>query len=74
MKGQLQIMRTWQAAVLLVFVVLFTTCMARAQLVSGNITGTVTDPQGARVPGARVHITNQSTGLSQDVVTNEAGI
>jgi hypothetical protein len=48
--------------------------MARAQLVSGTIVGTVTDAGGARVAGAKVHITNQSTRLAHDVTTNDSGI
>ncbi|HEY9137570.1 MAG TPA: carboxypeptidase regulatory-like domain-containing protein [Terriglobus sp.] len=44
-----------------------------AQLVRGTIVGTVTDAAGSRVAGAKIHITNQSTGLSQDLVTNDSG-
>ncbi len=39
----------------------------------GYILGTVTDQQGAVVPGAKVVITWPSTGLSQTLATNRAG-
>lgn len=58
---------------LLALVTLFGTCIASAQLVRGNITGTVTDGTGGRLSGAKVHITNQNTGVSQDLVTNGVG-
>lgn len=59
-----------------ILVVLFAglwTVGAQAQLVTGTIAGTVTDSAGARVIGANVHITNQSTGLERDVTTNDSG-
>ncbi len=47
--------------------------LASAQQDVGYILGTVTDPTGAALPGANVTITWQSTGLTQTVVTNQAG-
>jgi hypothetical protein len=44
-----------------------------AQLNRGVIEGTVTDPQGAVVPGVRVTVTNLETGVSQFLKTNSAG-
>ena len=44
-----------------------------AQRDLGTITGTITDPQGAGVPGARVVIVEDATRLSYTVVTNEVG-
>ena len=41
---------------------------------SGEIRGTVTDPSGAVVPGVTVAILNTQTGVTTDVVTNDAGI
>ena len=47
---------------------------ARAQSGSATLQGAVTDPTGAVVPNARVHITAQSTGVSREVVSNSNGI
>jgi hypothetical protein len=38
-----------------------------------TITGTVKDPSGATVPGAKVAVENEGTGVSRAVVTNDAG-
>jgi len=46
---------------------------ANAQAVSGNIIGTITDPQGAAVVGANVTITDQNKGTTQTTTTNESG-
>lgn len=47
--------------------------IAQAQQDVGFIVGTVTDQNGANLPGARVHITNQNNGLAADVVTDGNG-
>src|SRR5215510_14977684 len=39
----------------------------------GNITGTVRDPQGAAVPKVEITITDEKTGTSRTVVTNDDG-
>lgn len=46
---------------------------AQAQQDVGFIVGNVTDQNGAVVPSAKVHITNQNNGLSVDLVTNGNG-
>ena len=46
---------------------------ARAQVLYGSIVGTVTDAQGAHVPGATVTIVNKETNLTRDTVTNAEG-
>jgi len=52
---------------------LLCTTIAFAQRDLGTVTGTVTDPQGAAVPNAKVTITNEAAGVSYDTVTNDAG-
>ncbi|MGA3025447.1 MAG: TonB-dependent receptor [Bryobacteraceae bacterium] len=47
---------------------------ATAQFLYGTLTGNITDPTGAVVPGAKVEAVNVSTGVAQSTVTNEAGI
>lgn len=44
-----------------------------AALDRGAIRGTVTDPQGAVVPGATVNVRNVETGVEAHLVTNHAG-
>ncbi len=46
---------------------------ASAQKTSGTITGTVTDPSGAVVPGATVSVVNERTGAAREAATNEEG-
>jgi len=45
-----------------------------AQIRSATITGAVTDPTKAVVPGATVIVTNQDTNSRSELVTNEAGL
>ncbi len=52
---------------------LFACAGVMAQVQNGVFTGTVTDPQGAALAGAAVTITNQDTGYSSAVKTNESG-
>ena len=53
--------------------VMFSTVFALAQRDLGTITGTVTDPTGAVVPGASITITEDATGQSYKVQTSAAG-
>src|SRR5215813_3243000 len=43
------------------------------QATNGVISGTVTDPSGAALPGATVQVKNVSTGVVRTVTTNEVG-
>ncbi len=44
-----------------------------AQSTAGNLSGTVTDPSGAAVPGATVTIANPVSGLSRTITSDSAG-
>src|SRR5258708_30047824 len=44
------------------------------QVVKGSISGFVTDPQNAVVPGATVTATNTETGVAYTTTTDSAGI
>src|SRR2546427_10301172 len=46
---------------------------SRAQAVYGSIFGTVTDPQGARVVGAIVTVTDLTKNVTTSGQTNESG-
>src|SRR5215469_9099138 len=46
---------------------------SQATISTGSIAGTVTDPSGAVVEGAKVVITNINTGRTIELITNSAG-
>src|SRR5438309_7806884 len=46
---------------------------ASAQAVFGSIFGTVTDPQGAAVAGAKVTVTSVRKGTTEQTTTNDSG-
>ena len=46
---------------------------AYAQVSGANLSGTITDPSGAAIAGAKVAITNKATGVTHDAVTDSAG-
>jgi Carboxypeptidase regulatory-like domain/TonB dependent receptor len=55
------------------FLILAASGVAWSQTVQGVITGTITDPAGATVPGATVTITNAGTNVSQTTSTGSDG-
>src|SRR5579859_1590863 len=46
---------------------------AQSTISTGTVVGTVTDPQGAVVDGARISITNVATGQTVSVTSNGTG-
>jgi hypothetical protein len=50
----------------------FSVCRLYAQTF-GEVTGRVTDPSGAVIPGASITLTNVNTNAARNVVTTEAG-
>jgi hypothetical protein len=59
-------------ATLLVFLALVVS--AWAQVTTGRLEGTVTDPQGAAVPGAQIKVINAETGQLFEAVADEKGL
>ena len=56
-------------------IVLALTCVvsSQAQVTTGNLHGTVIDPNGAAVPSAKVTLTNKATNTSSTTQTSEEG-
>src|ERR1043165_9994759 len=49
------------------------TASSRAQDTNASLSGTVTDPSGAAIPGARLTLTNEATGFQSNFVSDESG-
>jgi Carboxypeptidase regulatory-like domain/TonB dependent receptor len=47
--------------------------MSRAQVSSGTISGTVKDSTGAVIPGTKVEVVNEETGISRTIESDEGG-
>jgi len=58
---------------LLLLVALMFVCAPAAFSQTAQVTGQVSDPQGAVVPGTKVIAINSGTGLKRETVTNEDG-
>jgi hypothetical protein len=67
--------RFWFAFILCICFTTFSLLPAGAQstIATGSIQGTVTDPNGAVVPGASVTITNKSTGQTSKLTSSGGG-
>lgn len=61
-----------QHVAILAFAVITASCIY-AQSGNATLQGTITDPNGALVPGARIHITSNLTGVTRDLDTNNDG-
>lgn len=53
---------------------LLISCSALGQTITGSITGTVSDPSGAAVVGAKVTAINVETGIETPTTTNSDGV
>src|SRR4051794_19565101 len=58
---------------LAVVMVLFAGSAIVAQTATGSINGSVTDPSGAAIAGAKVTLVNTNTNESRNVITNGLG-
>ena len=54
--------------------ILLLSSTAQAQVLYGSLTGNVTDPSGAAVPGATVEALNVSTGVTRQTTSDERGV
>ncbi len=64
----------WISIVAVLCLGLFLPVASPAQVSGGSITGTLTDPTGAVVPGAKVTIVNRGTGIGQTLTTTSTGL
>src|SRR6185369_5480231 len=71
--GDMSRQRSLVALTIVAFLVLASSISAFGQAVYGSIIGTVTDPQGAAVSGAKVTVTNVRKGTVDTATTNESG-
>jgi outer membrane receptor protein involved in Fe transport len=63
----------WVAAVTLSLLLCGLSIPTSGQAVFGSVIGTITDPTGAEVAGAKVTITSQTKGTSVEAATNASG-
>lgn len=63
----------WGCVAVLLLVLGFTASNSSGQAVFGSIIGTVTDPQGNAVAGAKVTVTSATKNTSSDTTTNDSG-
>lgn len=63
----------WVALVVFCFCFNLCTYTANGQAVYGSIIGTVTDQQGNAVSGAKITVTSNTKGTSDEAVTNDTG-
>src|SRR5215813_14493518 len=59
--------------IITLFVALLSAVALQAQTATGEVNGTVTDPNGAAVPGAMVKLINQATKGEAEATTNQSG-
>ena len=65
--------RLWRGFAFTLTLSLWLAAPAAAQTETGRITGAVTDPTGAVLPGATVSARSSGTGATRNVVSDEAG-
>ncbi len=65
---------SWQVISLVLVSLCWLAASASAQVSTGTLTGLVTDPSGAIIPGATVTATNDGTGVAVVRPTNSEGL
>jgi hypothetical protein len=64
----------FSVAVAAILLLISTGLLAQSTVSTGSIVGTVTDPSGAVVSGAKVTVSNTATGQTIDLTSNSAGV
>jgi Carboxypeptidase regulatory-like domain len=72
-EGPMRSASCWILILLLCLVAHVSAPPAHAQLPTGEISGTVTDPSGAAVPGAKIDIVNQATSETRTTNATSSG-
>src|SRR5262245_4377316 len=67
-------MKYMNKSLMVAITLLLFTASALAQTSRGTVSGIVSDPTGAVVPGATVTLTNDQTGVSRTTNTNGEGV
>src|SRR5947207_15326341 len=62
-----------RTAIITLLLTLVSAVALQAQTATGEVNGTVTDPNGAAVPGAMVKLINQATKGETEATTNQSG-
>jgi hypothetical protein len=62
-----------KSAILIMLALVFT-CAATAQVATGSLAGTVTDPTGAGIPAVKVTATNAASGARIETISSDAGL
>lgn len=60
-------------ALILFVLILVQQALVARQSTTATITGTVSDPSGAVLPGVNIQVVNEGTALTRSTVTNESG-
>ncbi len=58
---------------IILMTIAFQLAFAQTQAINGSMRGRITDPAGSAVPSATVSVTNDATGYTRDVPTNDQG-
>jgi len=66
-------MKFLRATVSLLFCLAVLGLAVSAQTSTGGVNGTITDPNGAAVPGSTVRLVNQATNIEARAATSESG-
>ncbi|HJZ82365.1 MAG TPA: carboxypeptidase-like regulatory domain-containing protein, partial [Pyrinomonadaceae bacterium] len=66
-------MKVLKIGIIAVVFSLLAAVASQAQTATGEVNGTVSDPNGAAVPGAMVKLINQATKVEAETTTNQSG-